>query len=182
LLFLPIDFNIQLLQTFIRKISFPNFTAMKAINKHLKTKKNLRTSCLEIQQRLADTSKAAMEQAQESANAEKGTMEDRFESFREQCQIERNMHAKQLQENLSGLLVLQKMDVNRECDAVMLGSVVITDSQCFFISISLGEVKIQGKTYYAISTSTPLFKAMSGKKQGDSFPFRDKVHQILEIY
>ncbi|MES2733395.1 MAG: hypothetical protein V4714_16735 [Bacteroidota bacterium] len=142
----------------------------------------MRTACLELQQRLADMSKAAMEQAQESANAEKGTMEDRFESFREQCQLDRNMHAKQLQENLSGLLVLQKMDVNRECESVTLGSVVVTESQRFFISISLGEVKLQGKSYFAISTSTPLFKAMYGKKQGDAFPFRDKMHQIVEIY
>jgi transcription elongation GreA/GreB family factor len=155
---------------------------MKTVNAHLKIKKNLRTACIEVQQRLADTAKNAMQQAQESANGEKGTMEDRFESFREQCQLDRNMYAKQLQELLSGLLVLQKMDVNRINDSVALGSVVETDTQTFYISISIGEIKLRGKVYFAISTSSPVFKAMAGKKQGDSFPFRDKVHQILEVY
>jgi transcription elongation GreA/GreB family factor len=163
-------------------VSLLNFTRMKIINAQLRTKKNLRIACLEVQQRLADTAKTAMQQAQESANGEKGTMEDRFESFREQCQINRDMYAKQWQELLSGLLVLQKMDVSRKNDAVTLGSVVVTDTQAFFISISIGEVKLKGKAYFAISTSSPLFKAMAGKRQGDRFPFRDKIHQIVDVY
>jgi hypothetical protein len=159
-----------------------NIAPMKPVNLHLRIKKNLRTACLEIQQKLADTARTAMQQSQESANSEKGTMEDRFESFREQCQIDRDMYAKQWQELLSGLLVIQKMDVNRENDSVMLGSVVVTDTQTFFICISLGEIKLKGKKYFAISTSSPLYKAMAGKKQGDTFPFRDKVHRIEEVY
>ncbi|MBC7923920.1 MAG: hypothetical protein H7Z75_22840 [Ferruginibacter sp.] len=155
---------------------------MKTVNKRTELKKQLRTACLETQQRLADITRAAMLQAQESANEEKGAMEDRFESFREQCQINRDMYAKQLQEILANLLILQKMDASRTSDAVTFGTVAVTDTHTFFISIGIGELKVKGKTYFALSTSSPLFKAISGKKAEETFPFRGKIQRILEVY
>ena len=158
---------------------------MKRSLTRIDLKKQLKSYCLEMQQKQAETLKLAIQQVQESANAEKGTMEDRFESFREQCQIDRDMYAKQLQETNQGIVLLQKMEVGREYDSVMLGSVVVTDSQRFFVAISIGEIKLQGKkgpSYFAISMSSPLFKAIAGKKQGDSFFFRDKTHQIVEVF
>jgi hypothetical protein len=168
--------------SFIYQPLYP-FTGMEALNERIELKKKLRTACLQSQQQLADTAKAAMLQAQESANEEKGSMEDKFESFREQCQIDRDMYAKQLQEITSGLQMLLKMDISREYDTVMLGSVVVTDApQRMFIAIGLGEVKMDGHSYFAISTSSPLFKAMAGKKQGDTFAFRDKSFRLMAVF
>ena len=123
-----------------------------------------------------------MLQAQESANEERSSMEDKFESFREQCQIDRDMYAKQLQELTTGMQMLLKVDISRVYDSVMLGSVVVTDAQRMFISIGLGEVKANGQTYFAISTSSPLFKVMAGKKQGETFAFRDKTFRIVSVF
>jgi hypothetical protein len=155
---------------------------MEASNERTELKRKLRAACLQMQQQLVDTAKAAVIQAQESANEEKGSMGDKFESFREQCQIDRDMYAKQLHEITSGLQMLLKVDISREYDSVILGSVVVTDSQRMFVSIGLGEVKMDNQSYFAISTSSPLFKAMAGKKQGETFTLRDRTFRILEVY
>lgn len=155
---------------------------MKTNYVDLGIKQKLQEACLTIQQKLADTTSAAMQQAQESANEEKGTMGDKFESFREQCQLDRDMYARQLQEILMGLTLLRKIDIGRPIDSIMPGAVVITDSQLFFIAISLGEVRLDDKSYFAISTQTPLYKAMAGKKKGESFEFRGKVFRVVDMY
>jgi transcription elongation GreA/GreB family factor len=64
----------------------------------------------------------------------------------------------------------------------MLGSGVITDVQKFFISVSLGEITVEGEKFFAISAMSPLFKAMAGKNEGDEFAFRDKKYRIESIF
>ena len=44
---------------------------------------------------------------------------------------------------------------------------MITDSKKFFISASLGQVNIDGEIYIAISSHSPMYKAMAGKKKGE---------------
>lgn len=144
-------------------------------------KKELLDECLKLQNKLAETAKNAMLQAQESANEQKGTMGDKFESFREQCQIDRDMYARQYEEALKVLNVINKIDPEKTNEAAALGAIVITDSQQFFIAASLGNIKLNDQVYIAISTSSPMFQAMAGKKKGESFSFRDKKFLIKEI-
>src|SRR4051812_37353397 len=95
-------------------------------------KKLLLDECFKIQQQLVGNAKRAMELAQESANDEKGKMGDKFESFREQCQIDRDMFAKQLQEALGILDTLKKINIAKENEGILPGSVLITDVQNIF--------------------------------------------------
>jgi hypothetical protein len=144
-------------------------------------KKELLDECLKQQNKLAQTAKNAMLQAQESANEQKGTMGDKFESFREQCQIDRDMYARQYEEALKVLNVINKIDPEKNNEAAALGAIVITDTQQFFISASLGTIKMDDQVFVAISTSSPMFQAMAGKKKSESFSFRDKKFLIKEI-
>lgn len=144
-------------------------------------KKELLEECLRQQNKLAETAKNAMLQAQESANEQKGTMGDKFESFREQCQIDRDMYARQYEEALKVVNTLKKIDPEKTNEIPALGAVVITDSTHFFISASLGQIKIDNETFVAVSTSSPMFVAMAGKKKGEYFSFRDKKFVIKEI-
>ena len=124
-----------------------------------------------------------MLQAQESANEQKGTMGDKFESFREQCQIDRDMYARQYEEFLKVLNVLNKIDAERENEAAALGAVVFTGSQNFYISASLGQIKLNdNQNFVAISTSSPMYLAMAGKKKNETFAFRDKKFTIQDLF
>ena len=155
---------------------------MKHENEKILFKKELLEECLKIQHQLVKNAKRAMELAQESANDEKGKMGDKFESFREQCQIDRDMFAKQLQEALEILHTLQKININQENKTILPGSVVITEEQNIFVSASIGKIKCADKNFFAISTMSPIYQAMTGKQKGESYTFRDKSYKILDSF
>ena len=82
------------------------------------------------------------------------------------------------------LLVLetikQTLDIKR--DSVSLGAIVVTNHNTFFISASLEQFSVDGSKYLGISTKSPLYFAMEGKKIGDSFEYKDKRYTIKDIF
>ena len=149
---------------------------------NLALKQRLLNECLRIQNLQIQTAKSAMDEAQESANEHQGAMEDKFESFREACQIQRDMFAKQLDEAITTLSILKRINATKENKNIMLGSVIITNTQKFFISVSLGEITVAGDKYFAISAMSPLFKAMVNKNVGEDFSFRNTNYRIEAIF
>jgi hypothetical protein len=151
-------------------------------DKLLAIKKEVLNKCLEFQTSFINTAKKAMDEAQESANEEKGSNEEKFDSFRETMQIARDMHARQLAEGIDGLALLKRIAIAPLVDHVKLGSIVCTNLQNYFISASLGEIEQGGKSYMAISTMTPLYQALAGKQKGDKFSFRNTEYKILDVF
>jgi hypothetical protein len=145
-------------------------------------KSRLLQECIRMQGTLADNAKNAMVNAQQVANDEKSTMEDKFESFREQMQIERDMYAKLYDEALTSLENLKKIDVDNIRKVVVTGTLVITSLQKYFVAGSLGKINLDGESYMAISPLSPIFQAMAGKKKGQHFMFRDQKAEILEVW
>ena len=145
-------------------------------------KNSIFEKCLAIQTNSVSIAKKEMNDAQESANEEKGSMEEKFDSFRESMHITRDMFARQYQEGVNSLTMLKRINPNLESNTVILGSLVYTDFQNYFISVSLGEITLGNDKFITISTSTPLFQALSGKIKGDKFKFRDKVYTIQEVF
>src|SRR5687767_6895540 len=86
-------------------------------------KQRLLAECLRLQNSQIQTAKSAMDEAQQSANEHQGALEDKFESFREACQIQRDMFAKQLDEAITTLSVLKRIVATKENKNIMLGSV-----------------------------------------------------------
>jgi hypothetical protein len=155
---------------------------MEKVSDQLKLKKDLLDACLKIQEQLVKNAKEAMALAQESANDEKGKMGDKFESFREQCQIDRDMFAKQHQEALGLLHTLNKLDITKKNETILPGSIVITDVQKIFVAVGIGNIKSEGQDFFAVSTLSPIYKAMAGKRKGDSFSFREKSYKIIDTF
>lgn len=156
---------------------------MLVTSKNLEVKQRLLGECMRIQNLQIQTAKSAMDEAQESANEHQGAgIEDKFESFREACQIQRDMFAKQLDEAITGLAILKRIVATKENKVITLGSVVHTNLQKYFISASIGEIKVNGEKYFAISTMSPIFKAMADKTAGEEFTFRDKRYLIEEVF
>jgi hypothetical protein len=151
-------------------------------DKLLAIKKDVLNKCLEFQTSFINTAKKAMDEAQESANEEKGSNEEKFDSFRETMQIARDMHARQLAEGIDGLALLKRIAIAPLVEHVKLGSIVCTNLQNYFISASLGVIESSGKTYMAISTMTPLYQALAGKQKGDKFSFRNTEYKILDVF
>lgn len=151
-------------------------------NRNLELKKRLLAECVKKQTQSVETVKEAMVLAEEGASEEQDTAEEMVESFRIQCLIDREMYAKQLQEGMSAFSTLNMIMTGKENDSVALGSVVITDKFRYFIGISLGKIELDGEVFFAISTNSPIYQAMAGKKKGESFTFRNQKYTIKDVF
>lgn len=141
------------------------------------------SKALKMQKEVIETARAAMLDAQQSANDNDDDTEEKlFNSYREEMQNKRDMFARQLEQAFDDLQMLQKVTVGQAHNEVEFGSVVETDSQKLFISISLGAINIEEGQYFAISPSAPLYKAMAGKKAGETFQFRDKDIKVKQVF
>jgi hypothetical protein len=146
----------------------------------MKLKKTLLHKCIDIQKNNVGLAKKAMEDALSSANEEKVT-EELSDSFRESMHATRDMYARQAQEGVNSLGLLNRIMV-QEHDKVKFGSVVFTNFQNYFISTSLGELKVEDKTFQTVSTLSPLFQILADKRKGDTFMFLDRLYTVLEVF
>ncbi|HSZ24597.1 MAG TPA: hypothetical protein VK766_02705 [Cytophagaceae bacterium] len=144
-------------------------------------KKQLLDKCLDIQTFIINNAKKAMDDAQQSANEEKNSNEDMSDSFRETMHATRDVYARQVQEGINTLGLLNRIII-KPLDVIKFGAVVITDFQNYFISAGLGEVKIDDKNFVTVSTLTPLYQILSEKKKGDLFMFLDRKYRILDVF
>ena len=101
---------------------------------------------------------------------------------------ERTTEADLLGESLKAmtndLKILQYIRVNLEKDStsVGLGSVVLTRSKHFYISVSIGDFEVDGVGYTGISMHSPLSKAMQGKTKGEKFFYKGHSYTIKNVY
>ncbi len=146
-----------------------------------KFKKQIYDKCIEIHLKKIKHLESEMEEAQKSAN-EYGRQSDVFDSHKMQLIAKRDMYAQQLKKEMEMLETLHKIDLTINHETATFGSVIITDMQKVFISISLGKISIENDTYYAISLQVPFFLALKGLKKGDVFDFRGRKMKILDIF
>jgi len=146
----------------------------------LELKRKLLEKCFEEQDRLINTTRSVMDEAQQGAEDEQSR--DWYDSIKTQLMGRRDMFARQLNKSIDERAILERIDPNKENDQVNFGAVVKTNDQKLFISISLGKIELNKETYFAISPQVPLFKAMEGLKKGDSFVFNGKKHQIKDLF
>jgi hypothetical protein len=152
-------------------------------NSKVAGKLKILSECIKIQKAHVEIARKAMLDAQESANeGDDSTEEKLYNSYREEMQNKRDMFARQFDVAMDDLNQLNQIVTSKEYNKAEFGSVVVTDGGTYFISTSLGQVKVDGKTVFAISALAPVFKAFEGKKKGDKFSFRDKTQTIEDIY
>lgn len=65
---------------------------------------------------------------------------------------------------------------------VNLGAAVETDKGTFFVSASIEQFNVDGEEMMGLSTKSPLFQAMSGKKKGDTFSHNDITYKIRDVF
>lgn len=78
---------------------------------------------------------------------------------------------------------LANLDMDHRSETVRPGCIVETENAYYFISVPLGEIDMEsGSKVYAISTEAPIYQELEGKKEGDSFDFRDGKIEIIKIW
>jgi hypothetical protein len=67
-------------------------------------------------------------------------------------------------------------------DKVEFGSVVVTDRRTFFVSASIEEFKVGDYVLFGLSVHTPLYKAMKGRRRGESFQYGGTTYFIKGVF
>jgi len=148
----------------------------------LDLKRKLFDACIDTQKEIVKTAREAMMEAQENANSEEGSPEEMTESYREQMHQTRDMYAIKWRNSQNDLELLESVPALDLKPVIEPGAVVKTNAQHFFIAIGMNKVVLDGETFFPISTSAPIFQAMVGLKNGDSFQFRDRKYEIRDVF
>ena len=142
----------------------------------------LLAKCFEYVEQRIETSRQAMKNAQDSANAEeKSSAGDKYETGRAMAQIERDKAAQQLEEALKLQTILQQINPAATNTKVGLGSLVLTKANRFYLSISMGKVSVDGSDYLFISPTSPIGQLLLNRKEEDQFTFNKELHIIRKI-
>lgn len=144
-------------------------------------KNKIITATTEHLQTVVEHLKAAMDDAQTSAN-EYGQPKDRYDSYRAQLLRKRDMFGQQLKKTYEQQDILKKVEPEKLLDKVMFGAVVFTENQKIFISIGLGTLDVDGEKYFVISPVVPFYKAIQNLSEGDAFEFREKKEKISVVF
>ena len=145
-------------------------------------KQMLLSKCYEYVEQRIDTSRQAMNDAQASANEEgKSSAGDKYETGRAMAQIERDKAAQQLDEALKLKSVLNTINSSLANDVVTLGGLVMTESDNFYLAISIGRVNVDGFDFLVIAPTSPIGQSLLKLKKGNQFSFNRKVQVIQEI-
>ena len=115
-----------------------------------------------------------------SSNDTKSSMGDKYETGREMLQQEINNLQVQLNEILKQKDFLKTV-LPKPNDKAEKGAIVKTEKGLFFISVSLGEVKVESEKIICISPESPLAKAMNGKLKGEVFSLNNMSQRIVDI-
>ncbi len=144
-------------------------------------KQEVYDTCLNIILDKENALKKLIAATRESNNDTKSSMGDKYETSREMLQQEINMLEKQLTEMSSQHQVLKKIKI-LQSESINLGAIVEFELGVFFIAVGIGEMKVNNTSVMNISVSSPLAKAMLGKKNGESFIINHKKYTISNIF
>ena len=148
----------------------------------IEIKNQLHARCNAFVNQRISFAKQAMDSAQESANQEeKSSAGDKYETGRAMAQLERDKASIQVNEALKMLLVLDQIKPSTINHRVGLGSLIITDLNKFYLSISAGKLVVDHEIYLAISAQSPIGQLLIGKQTGDQFSFNNQRQTIVSV-
>ncbi len=135
-----------------------------------------------IDKKIAECNKAIALARQSSKEETKSSAGDKYETARAMIQQEIDKYSMQLQDAEQQKSVLSSLVLNENEDSIIRnGSLAITNNGNFFISISLGQLTIDNKNYFAISSASPIGALLLNKRNGDTFQFRGKEFIIEKV-
>ena len=139
--------------------------------------------CLEYVSERIKNSEDAIEAARESSvDDTKSSAGDKYETTREMMQQEMDRHQVQLVESRKLKGILSSIDLNKPTTGkVELGSLVQTTIGTFFIAVSKGQISLDDKIYFAISSASPLGQKLIHQSVGTKFDLNGKQVVIMAI-
>ena len=112
----------------------------------------------------------------------KSTAGDKHETGRAMLQLEREKLGKQLSEVEKMQKAFEQISMHPGSGKIRLGSLVTTDKAIYFIAVSAGRVRLEGKEVYCISVAAPIGRLLLGKSAGHSIAFNGKIQKVITVH
>lgn len=152
---------------------------MKALTEY---KHKVFEKCVESVSAQIESAQSEMKKLREMEGEEtKSSAGDKYETGRAMLFLEKEKVSIRLSEAYKRQRALGQIRIENIHETVQLGSLVQTDKGNFFISVSLGKETIDGVEFFLISPVSPIGKALSGKKKGDTATFNKATYQVLDL-
>jgi transcription elongation GreA/GreB family factor len=134
-----------------------------------------------VDNRLATIKNKIVDIEQGLQSETKSSAGDKHETGRAMLQLEREKAGQQLAEVQKLNETLQKIDIKSSHKIIAIGSIVRTTDLNYFISISVGEIKLKNELFYGISAATPIGKLILSKSVGDEIRYRNKTFTVIDV-
>ena len=134
-----------------------------------------------VEERVSRLQSSIKDLEHDLGNETKSSAGDKYETSREMMNTEINKLQNQLQSFKKLKEVLAVIENRKASTTVQLGSIVKTSAANYFISIPVGEIKVEEEKYYAIGLNSPIGKLLLGKEKGEQFIFQQKEFSIKKI-
>ena len=152
------------------------------MDKYQQLKSQLYLKCVDhVAQRMSNI-QSAIDAATESGNDEtKSSAGDKHETGKAMIQLEQEKNAKQLHETLELKKLLDRINPLQHSKIIALGSLVITNKEKFYISISAGKIILDTEMYFAVSPTSPIASKLIGLKVNNELNFNGSLYVIKQI-
>ena len=149
-----------------------NSLVKKLLHNHCKS--HLTSRLLSYQKRNDELYESLLSETKSSAG-------DKHETGRAMIQLEIEKTGNQIKETEKEYEYFLKTNNKVILKNVGNGSIVITNENLFYISVSAGVFNHGSKSYYCVSQNSPIGLELTGKKIKDIFIFKNKKSQIRNI-
>ena len=148
----------------------------------MKIKQQLHLKCQELLQNRLRVLEKSMNDIYNNLESEtKSTAGDKHETGRAMLHLEREKLGHQLAIINNQLQVFNKINLEAQISRVVLGSLVYTTQANYFISVSMGELKVGKIRAYAISPMSPVGQALMLKAVDETVFYNNQKIKILKI-
>ncbi len=145
-------------------------------------KELLYEKCLQFVDNQIIVAKKGIDEAQQAANEDtKSSAGDKYETTRAMMQIEIENCSKRLSESQKLHNILKQITFQQHYQAVVSGSLVITNQGNYFLAIGIGKIEVENQAFFVISPASPVGEKLNHKKVKDEFLWNGKQFIILEI-
>lgn len=145
-------------------------------------KKELLETCRKfVENRLNTVQETLLSYENDLQSETKSSAGDKHETGRAMLQLEMEKTGLQLIGINQMISVLDKIDISKKSKKVHLGSLVFTEKDTYFLSISAGKIIAENEVFYAISTSSPIGKLLLGKQENDTIFLQGNHFKIQKI-
>ena len=148
----------------------------------MELKKELIRQCnIIVNTRLQTVTKTISSHQKALQSETKSSAGDKHETGRAMLQLEMEKASQQLGVNQEMLTTLSKIDTSKTGKNAHLGSVIYTTQNNYFLTVSIGKLRVLKEDFFVVSLYSPIGRLLLGKKEKETIFFNGKTIGIKNI-